>query len=180
MPQYLRFDSPIHNLQVFLRLIAGKYTDIPSVIPDGVYGDNTKDAVRVFQEKTGLMPTGETDNSTWNKIVETYFEIESEINAPFVSGIYPENGFREDYNSYSPTVYIVQTMLASLSQRFNNIPEPQLSGVIDYRTTESINSVKILSGLNPDGNINKIFWEYLSAIYSVFVSSDRYEVQNSD
>jgi len=67
-----------------------------------------------------------------------------------------------------------------LSQRFNNIPEPQLSGVIDYRTTESINSVKILSGLNPDGNINKIFWEYLSAIYSVFVSSDRYEVQNSD
>ena len=50
MANYLRFDSPIHNLQVFLRTISGKYSEIPTVIPDGVYGGTTAEAVKPFKK----------------------------------------------------------------------------------------------------------------------------------
>ena len=71
----LRFDSPIHNLQVFLRTISRKYPDIPDVIPDGVYGDATVNAVEAFKEKFMLGGDGSVEFDTWDKIVEIYKDI---------------------------------------------------------------------------------------------------------
>ena len=173
MTEYLRFDSPIHNLQVFLRTISSKYNDIPSVIPDGVYGESTKAAVSAFQQKFSLNSDGVTDNSTWDSIVNVYKEIEEELSFPVSVRIFPEAGLRADNNSYIPTIYVIQTMLLAISERFSNIPAPSVNGIIDNATTESVKAVQISSGLNPDGNITKIFWNYLSAIYETFVSTDR-------
>lgn len=175
MTQYLRFDSPIHNLQVFLRAISNKYTDIPRVLPDGVYGETTRAAVSAFQKKFLLNSTGVTDNSTWDSIVDVYRQIENESASPRWIRIYPENGLNSDNNSYIPTIYIIQAMITALSERFSNIPKPTLSGVLDLPTINSIKAIQISSGLNPDGNVTKIFWDYLSVIYEVFISTDRVE-----
>lgn len=173
MSRYLRFDSPIHNLQVFLRTISNKYSEIPSVIPDGVYGDSTKAAVSAFQEKFLLNSTGVTDNSTWDSIINVYKEIEEELSFPVSARVFPEIGLREDNNSYIPTIYVIQTMLLALSEKFSNIPAPSVNGILDSATTEAVKALQISSGLNPDGNITKIFWNYLSVIYETFVSNDR-------
>lgn len=173
MPEYLRFDSPIHNLQVFLRAISKKYDDIPMVIPDGVYGNNTAEAVRAFQNRFSLSETGTTDNSTWDSIVNVYRDIEKENSEPRRVRIYPEHGLRPENNSYTPTIYVIQTMMAAISDRFSNIPRPSVNGVLDAPTVESIKAIQIASGLNPDGNISRIFWDYLSVIYETFVSTDR-------
>jgi peptidoglycan hydrolase-like protein with peptidoglycan-binding domain len=173
MAEYLRFDSPIRNLQVFLRVISGVYSEIPRVIPDGVYGNSTKEAVKAFQNKFSLNETGITDNSTWDAIVRVYREIENDNALPNWVRIFPEAGLRTDNNSYTPTIYVIQTMLYALSQRFSNIPSPSLSGIVDQPTIESVKSVQYASGLNPDGNITKLFWDYLSVIYETYISTDR-------
>jgi len=80
--------------------------------------------------------------------------------------------------SYTPTVYVMQTMMAALSERFSNIPMPSVNGTIDSPTIESIKAVQIASGLNPDGNVTKLFWNYLSVIYETFVSTDRVEASD--
>ena len=49
----LKYDSPIYNLQVFLRTISQKYPLIPNVLPDGYYGDATVKAVIAFQNMHG-------------------------------------------------------------------------------------------------------------------------------
>lgn len=175
MAEYLRFDSPIHNLQVFLRAISNKYTDIPSVIPDGVYGNSTEEAVKAFQQKFLLNETGITDNSTWDSIVAVYREIEKETSEPRWIRIYPEHGLRSENSSYTPTIYVIQTMLLALSDRFSNIPKPSVNGILDYPTTESIKAIQIASGLNPDGNPSRIFWDYLSVIYETYISTNRVE-----
>ena len=173
MEQYLRFDSPIHNLQVFLRTISNKYNEIPLVIPDGVYGDTTKAAVSAFQKKFSLNSTGITDNSTWDSIVNVYKEIESELAFPNSVRIYPEAGLFAENSSYTPTIYVIQSMLLAISNRFSNIPRPSVNGVLDEATSKSVKAVQISSGLNPDGNITKLFWDYLSVIYETYVSNDR-------
>ena len=100
MAEYLRFDSPIRNLQVFLRTISGVYTEIPSVIPDGVYGNSTKEAVKAFQNRFSLNETGITDNSTWDAILRVYREIEKDTSQPNWVRIFPEEGLKSDNNSY--------------------------------------------------------------------------------
>lgn len=175
MPEYLRFDSPIHNLQVFLRAISTRYKDIPTVVPDGVYGETTKDAVLAFQKQFNLDQTGTADNSTWDRIVDVYKEIEYASSDPRWVRIYPEHGLRADSNSYTPTIYVIQTMMAALAERFDNIPMPSVNGILDTPTSETIKSIQIASGLNPDGNITRIFWDYLSVIYETFISTDRVE-----
>lgn len=179
MTQYLRFNSPIHNLQVFLRAISKKYDDIPSVIPDGVYGQDTINAVTAFQKKFSLNQTGTTDNSTWDAIVELYKEIEKELRDPLCVRIYPEHGLKADTSSYTPTVYIIQNMMFALSEIFENIPAPSVNGVLDDKTTDTIKAIQLASGLNPDGNVNKVFWDYLVVIYETYVSNDRVAVNSN-
>jgi hypothetical protein len=38
---------------------------------DGAYGDNTRKAVRAFQRRSGLQPTGEVTGPTWRKLTGT-------------------------------------------------------------------------------------------------------------
>ena len=42
---------------------------------DGVYGNDTKNAVRIFQGIFGLGQTGITDYPTWYKIQEIYVAV---------------------------------------------------------------------------------------------------------
>ena len=47
--------------------------EYPQPIPlDGLYGESTAAAVRLFQEKNGLPPTGAVDRATWNRLADVY------------------------------------------------------------------------------------------------------------
>ena len=172
MTYQLKFDSPIHNLQVFLRTISGKYPEIPSVLPDGVYGEATEKSIDAFKRKFMLGVGGDTDQSTWDEIVRVYRDILSENTSKMVT-VYPENGLNYAEDSFGATVMIIQSMLKALSEIFDNIPDVEVTGRVDRRTADSIKAVQYASGLNPDGNITPAFWNYLSAIYEVYVSVDR-------
>lgn len=62
----------VRQLQEQLNTIGNVYSAIPSVIPDGIYGERTKDAVREFQSVFGLLQTGIVDYRTWYKIQEIF------------------------------------------------------------------------------------------------------------
>lgn len=168
----LRFDSPIHNLQVFLRTISRKYPEIPNVLPDGVYGDATVKAVEAFQRKFLLTPNGTTDNSTWDHIVRVYKEIENESYNRSVK-IFPEAGINPEDENYASTIMVMQSMMFALSEKFSNVPPVSINGVVDDATHRSIQAIQYACGLNPDGNITRTFWNYLASIYEAFVSTDR-------
>ena len=64
--------QPIRSLQTMLRTIAHADETLLKIVPDGIYGPNTVQAVREFQRQNALPVTGETDNATWNKLVAVY------------------------------------------------------------------------------------------------------------
>lgn len=64
--------SKVAQLQRQLNVISKGYPLIPKVAEDGIYGERTADAVRVFQQIFNLPKTGVVDFSTWYKISEVY------------------------------------------------------------------------------------------------------------
>ncbi len=65
----------IRQLQEQLNTIAGDYPALPKITVDGIYGQNTKNAVKKFQSVFGLPATGITDYLTWYKIQEIYVAV---------------------------------------------------------------------------------------------------------
>lgn len=64
--------SKVAFLQEELNAISHSYPAIPTVDVDGIYGENTADAVMTFQRIFNLPQTGVTDYSTWYKISQIY------------------------------------------------------------------------------------------------------------
>ena len=64
--------SKVRQIQEQLNLIGEFYSSIPVLIPDGIYGERTADAVRAFQKIFRLPQTGIVDYPTWYKISEIY------------------------------------------------------------------------------------------------------------
>ena len=64
--------AKVKQLQDQLNVISRAYPLIPKVTSDGVYGEKTSDAVRVFQQIFKLPQTGVVDFPSWYKISEVF------------------------------------------------------------------------------------------------------------
>lgn len=62
----------VYIIQQYLSYIASVLEGITTAEPDGIYGPQTEQAVRDFQEYFGIDPTGVVDQYTWNRIVLIY------------------------------------------------------------------------------------------------------------
>ncbi len=71
----------VRQLQQQLNRIAQNYPAIPKVTVDGIYGQRTADAVKVFQKVFGLPQSGITDFPTWYEISRIYVGV-SRISEP--------------------------------------------------------------------------------------------------
>lgn len=67
--------NKVRQLQQQLNVIAGDYPLIPVVRVDGIYGEETSNAVRIFQGIFDLPQTGDTGFSTWYKISQIYVAV---------------------------------------------------------------------------------------------------------
>lgn len=67
--------NKVRQIQEQLNVIAQAYPAIPRTDVDGIYGEQTKNSVRRFQNVFGLPETGITDYPTWYKIQEIYVAV---------------------------------------------------------------------------------------------------------
>ena len=67
--------SKVRQLQEQLNRISRSYPALPSVTPDGIYGESTRRAVEEFQRVFNLPVTGVVDYSTWYKISGIYVAV---------------------------------------------------------------------------------------------------------
>ncbi|MBQ8085468.1 MAG: peptidoglycan-binding protein [Lachnospiraceae bacterium] len=62
----------VRQMQEQLNRIAKAYSSIPTLVVDGIYGQNTRNAVEKFQKIFDLPVTGVVDYRTWYKISQIY------------------------------------------------------------------------------------------------------------
>jgi peptidoglycan hydrolase-like protein with peptidoglycan-binding domain len=153
--------QPVRSLQTMLRVIAEDDPRLPTVVPDGIYGQTTMQAVSAFQRIYNLPVTGITDQDTWEQIVAVYRQALVRIGPaePIEILFEPGQVFRVgDSNAY---IYLLQSILTQLSNDSPTITPPDHSGVLDDPTSEALAAFQLLAGLPPTGELDKITWKYL-------------------
>ena len=155
----------VRSLQTMLRVISKLEPSQPSVIPDGIYGQNTLAAVTAFQRRKGLPATGVTDQDTWDQIVAEY-----EPALILVDDAYPIEVIWEvneivKRGQTHPNLYLAQSMLLVLSQAYSSIPAPIINGILDLPTESSLSAFQQLQSLPVTGELDKITWLNLAKKY---------------
>ena len=153
--------QPVRSLQTMLRVLANDDPRQPTVIPDGIYGPSTTQAVAAFQRSQGLPATGITDEKTWNMIVREYEPALIRINKAESIEILidPNQVFRR--GDSNPYVYLLQSMLTQLSRNNTLISPPGHSGIMDEDTVNSLSGFQQLSNLPVTGDFDKVTWKHL-------------------
>lgn len=157
--------QPIRSLQTMLRVIAESNAEPLSVIPDGIYGPNTANAVSAFQRRKGLSPTGVADQQTWDAIAAEYATATIVAGAPQPVNVLLETNQVIRRGEENPNLYLVQAILTVLSQAYASITEPGFSGILDIPTSESISSFQTLHGLPATGELDRLTWHSLALHY---------------
>ena len=78
----------IKEIQRYIYNISHHNKRVPTIMPDGIYGPQTTAAVGSFQREYDLPVTGETDDKTWSKLVEVYFDVNNDT---VLLEVFPEN-----------------------------------------------------------------------------------------
>lgn len=154
-------EQPIRSLQTMLRVLSEDDRRLPTVVPDGIYGPSTMNAVTAFQRQQGLPITGIVDQQTWELIVLSYEPALIRVGKaqPIEIIIDPGQVFRS--GDSSPYVYLLQSMLTQLSNDNPAINPPGHSGVMDANTTSSLSAFQKLADLPVTGEFDKITWKHL-------------------
>lgn len=134
------------------------------VYPDGIFGPETAEAVRIFQKMEGLPQTGEVDQMLWELIQDRLTElIEKGKIQPLP--VFPNDSFALQPGSSGLIAGLVQGILIQLAGEYHNIPKPQLSYTFDPTTVEAVKVIQQKSGLEPTGVVDRQTWNVMVMLY---------------
>ena len=143
----------VRGLQTMLRGIAFNSGDIPTVIPDGIFGEKTKDSVLAFQRAYGLPINGEVDVTTWQRIRDVYFQLEEMYNMAQIPVIISED-INYIMGDETLELSVIQAMMLAISGVVENMPEIEVTGIHDNKSVNGVAFIQEKSGLEPTGVID--------------------------
>ena len=153
--------QPIRSLQTMLRVISEDNPRLPTIIPDGIYGQETIYAVSAFQQYYGLPITGITNQATWDEIVKVYESALIRVDQAEPIQIIMDPGQAFVLGDRSPYIFLLQSLLTQLSISTPLIIRPDHTGILDDKTSQSLSEFQKLSGLPITGELDKITWKHL-------------------
>ncbi|MBE6638446.1 MAG: peptidoglycan-binding protein [Ruminococcaceae bacterium] len=164
--------NPIYEIQQYLRMLAKDGYQIPLVIPDGIYGEETRTAVQVFQGLLGLPITGRVDYTTWQALRAAYDEVQR--NNALSSPIYPFEETllqgRVTEGDAMPLIYIIQIILRTIGVAYQNLEQQELSGVFDENTIRNVRDFQRVNGIAATGEVDKKTWNRLAEAYNKYLN----------
>lgn len=162
--------KPVRSLQTMLRHISEADARILPLIPDGYYGGSTYASVRSFQQAYGLSDTGVVDSFTWDAIVSVHDRILPDRFSPVTVPIWPtaQTVVPGEANDH---IFLVQAMLAVLSNYFPELQPPTLTGILDPVTEAGLQWVQTAGKLPVTGALNTVTWHYLNGLYRIMAGS---------
>lgn len=166
----------VRILQVELNRIARNYPAIPKIENEnGIFGVDTENAVRKFQEIFNLNQTGEVDKATWYRIKQYYNGVKSladlvsegvtiaEATVPFANEV--------SVGMSGIPVTTVQYYLSIIAY-FNGALEPvPRSGIFGPETVEAVERFQAFYGLPVTGVVDINTWNTITRVYTETVAA---------
>ncbi|MBQ4137476.1 MAG: peptidoglycan-binding protein [Clostridia bacterium] len=165
-------NNSVTELQQWLRTLHFAGYGVDLIIPDGIYGEDTRRAVSQFQQIIGLPVTGIVDRATWDALYEANLIARLEASRPNAIYPFPERGgYVLSPGEVSDIVMIVQLMLDTLSAHYDKI-DVEPTGTYDAATRRAVEIFQEKNGLRVTGEIDKTTWNRLAEVYNRFNNID--------
>ena len=165
-----RTGQAVRSLQYMLNQLAIHDPVFSRLAVDGIFGENTLEAVMVFQREYHLPVNGVVDLNTWEAIRTAYFQAELLYGAPPPLNVLPNGTYTAEEGAVSEPILIVQAMFVSLSKKMSNFSPCKMSSCNDGDTPQNIREVQRLAALPITGVLDRATWSYLVQLYQALVT----------
>ena len=156
----------VRNLQYFLAYLSQFYDTIPAPAVDGVFGEETREAVVDAQRTFGLLPDGVVGEETWNRIYRAYVGIVRTIPPEYVEGYtLPYGGVPLRIGSESEQVTLLQEYLNYIGRTYTEIPPTAVTGYFGPRTQNAVLAFQERFGLAANGVVAAPTWNAITELY---------------
>ena len=166
----------VRILQTELNRIARNYPAIPKIEKEnGIFGVDTTESVRKFQEIISLPQTGEVDKSTWYKIKQYYNGVKglADLSSEGISVAEATVPFANEVSAGMSGIPVttVQYYLSIIAY-FNGALEPvPRSGTFGPETVAAVERFQEFYGLPVTGIVDNATWNTITKIYTETVAS---------
>lgn len=152
----------VRVVQYFLSVIGSYYPALPVIEVDGIFGQETLNAVQAYQQAFGLPVNGVVDRQTWESIVQTYQGIVQNDNTWMNMDIPLFPGQNLVLGSQSPGVLQVQQWINILATAYPQVTPVPETGYYGEMTRNAVIAIQELLGLTPLGVVSTITWNALA------------------
>ena len=170
MNDFTNESASIRELQKYLYFISLHDPDIPKVVPDGIYGELTREAVTEFQKKAGLPVTGIVDKITWDAIIKAYNDLSASGESPDPLYIFPSCDYVVKVGERSDIVSVIQILLRCLSGEYSFKVVITVTGIYSDRDARAVKVIQQIHGLPQSGSVNVKTWNAIASDYALFCS----------
>lgn len=161
--------QPVRGLQYMLRRLARRYPKLPELAVDGIFGEETLEAVMRLQRELELPVTGVVDQTTWNAIRDGWLELEAEYAPPRALRAFPGEGSRVEPGEEQDFLGVPQAMFQMLSRYFTGIASHSVDAVHSPDSVGNVRWLQRASGRPETGVLDRQTWDMLSRLYEAFV-----------
>ena len=153
------------ELQQRLRNISKVHKDVPSVIPDGIFGEETENAVRAFQRKFGFSETGVVDFEIWDRINEEGKRAIFVLSDPNQVISIKNEDLPLVIGQIGREVHTLNLMLRRLGELYSNFRFENTGDEFTAETEREVRKWQKIIGHDVSGEVDKLTWNRLSEHY---------------
>ena len=173
-PVLLRLGSSsddVRTVQIRLNRISNNFPSIPKIVEtDGIFLEDTQDAVRQFQQIFNLTPDGVVGRSTWYAIERIYNSVKrlNELNSEGITLEEVTKQYPEVLRLGSTGIGVsnLQYFIDYLSAFYDSIPPLTIDGSFGPSTEQAVKDAQRTFGLAVDGVVGELTWD---AIYNAYL-----------
>ncbi len=158
-------NDAVFELQSYIRNISRLDNSIPSLVPDGIYGEETTESVIAFQRKHLLPQTGKVDFDTWEKLTQENEKAVFAFSEPIQTAPVSDRDLPLREGKESHLNQNVNLMLYRLSSFYKNFSGISVSPDYTETTAELIGQFQRITGITVTGEVDKETWNLLSELY---------------
>lgn len=159
----------VRILQYYLQFLSYFNLKLPYVSMDGIFGQETYDAVLTFQSLYGLEVDGIVGKNTWDMIQDAYIGVLNSLPdeyRSYSSLLYP--GYIITTGASGKVVEQLQTFLKTIADNNSAVPQVTVDGYYGEQTKNAVLAIQKLQGLEQNGQVGVLTWNAIVNLYNQY------------